>query len=143
MGLEVGKEGRTRHVIGDRHNRDGHSYERPSEVARDVRRDIRDAVEVGYLPMNLKYDVRSSGSHMGGDAVVMVEASGLSDADRFEPGEVDRHGMRVERSGVRELRSRLNDVAGRYGAIRENLDTEDIHVTYWPVAMVRSETSAG
>lgn len=110
------------------------SWRRNSEIARDIRADIRSAVAVGWLPSNLTYRVTSD------DHTINVRADGMTNTDRADPEKSARHGSgRTDRDDVIELEHRLDEIRQRFGEANINTQFDYVDVSYYGSARITTE----
>ncbi len=94
-------------------------YRNASEICKDIRADLKEATEAGYLPAGLSYSVTNE-KYAGGQSV-RVSIQGVSDADREHPTEVDRWDRPKNRAEADELQSRVEAIMDAYN--RSDIDS--------------------
>lgn len=109
-------------------------YRTASEIAKDVRIDLKDAMAGGYLPSDLDYSVRSS-SFAGGQSI-SITATGMNDEDLWVPSWRDP-GFIVYSGRAQEVGSRLKAIMAQYNNSSIHGEIDYFDVSFYASANVR------
>ena len=99
---------------------------RTAEIAKRIRRDIKDATEAGYLPTGLKYSVTTSNASMTSSVDIRVTGLGDNrDIYDYENTTGHRRGRELKPK-YQEIMQRLKDIQSAY-----NYDESNAQVDYF------------
>lgn len=115
-------------------------YRPAAEVAKDVRADLKGAQKAGYLPGDLTFSVTTS-SYSGGQSLC-VSLRGMADEDIYGSDPASWQSGRTYSAATREVRTRVEAIAGAYGRDTTDIQTDYFHVTYWCQVDVEDEERA-
>ncbi len=112
-------------------------YRDATEIAKDVRTEIKAATASNYLPAGLKYSVRND-KYTGGQSI-NVDIQGVSDEDRLDPTELDHRGNLAERAEAKDLRRRVEAIANMFN--RQDVDSQSdyFNVMYYSHVQVEDD----
>ena len=111
-----------------------------AEVAKDVRTDLKDAVDAGYLPDGLRFGVTVS-KYAGGQSL-RVSIRGMSDEDIFSNDETSWGSGRQFSQATIETRTRVEAIAGAYTKDTTDYQTDYFDVMYYTHVDVEDEPRA-
>jgi hypothetical protein len=114
-------------------------YRDATDICEDIRAELKAATDAKYLPAGLKYSVTNE-KYSGGQSINVV-IQGVSDSDRTDPTELDRHGDYAQLKEAKELQERVEAITNAFN--RTNIDSQSdyFHVAYWGRAEIESDRS--
>lgn len=123
-------------VVGGKYT----GYRDVADVAKDVRGDLKVAVQAGYLPDGLTFRVTTS-KYSGGQSMT-VDVRGLPDEDIYDQDPVSGEpGLRYSLA-ARELRTRVSAIAGAYTRDTTDIQTDYFNVMYYSFVELEDEERA-
>ena len=111
-----------------------------TEVAKDVRSDLKKAAAAGYLPDGLQYGV-SVDKFAGGQAL-RVSVRGMTDKDIYREDPLSWGGGQMHSPTTAEMAQRVEAIAGAYGRGTSEIQTDFYQVMYWSTVNVEDEQAA-
>lgn len=118
-------------------------YRDAALIAKDVRTDIKAALKSGELPTSAGgHDVTYSvtcDKYSGGQAV-NVEVRGLADADIYDGR--DDYGNRKSSQAARQIKDRVEAIAGAYNKSATNSQIDYFSETYYSRVRIEDESGA-
>jgi hypothetical protein len=128
-------------VVGSKHNTE--RYVPVTEIAKDLRADIKEAQEKGYLPKNITYSV-STDKYSGGQSI-KIAAKGLKKEDVFntiddEDGYRGRREIYTEKGA--ELKKRLETLVDAYNSKSIHGEIDYFNSTYNSSVSLQTEEDA-
>jgi hypothetical protein len=114
-------------------------YRNATDICKDIRTDLKEATEANYLPAGLKYSVTNE-KYSGGQSI-NVSIRGLSDKDRTDTTELDRHGDFAQLKEAKELQKRVDAITNSYNQTNIDSQSDYFHVAYWGRAEIETDQS--
>jgi hypothetical protein len=128
-------------VVGSKRNTE--KYVPVTEIAKNLRADIKEAKDKGYLPKNVTYSV-STDKYSGGQSI-RIAAKGLKKEDVFNTID-DEDGYRGQREVYTEkgaeLRKRLETLADAYNSKSMHGEIDYFNVDYHSSVSLQTEEDA-
>lgn len=112
-------------------------YRDATEICKDIRADLKAAVEANYLPAGLKYAVKNH-KYSGGQSI-SVTIQGVTDEDRLDPTELDHNGQYKEMPEARELQERVEAITNAYNRTDRGNNYDYANVAYWGSARIETD----
>lgn len=114
-------------------------YMDATEVAANVRQELKAAQEGNYLPAGLSFSVTRE-KFSGGQAV-RVSIRGLTDADRLDPVETNHWGDPKDRAEARELNRRVEAITNAWNRQDTDSSTDYFNVSYYGTVDIETDSS--
>lgn len=112
-----------------------------AEVAKDIRMDLKDAVDAGYLPDGLDFRVNCDKAFAGGQAL-SVTVRGMTDKKLFRDDPVSWDGGRRYSATTGETLQRVEAIAGAYSEDITEPQTDYANVMYYSRVHLETESDA-
>lgn len=106
-----------------------------TEVAKNVREELKRAQEANYLPAGVSFSVTRD-KFAGGQAV-RVSVRGIPDADRRDPVETNHWGEPADRAEAKELDQRVKSITNAWN--RQDVDTDYYNVSYYGTVDIETD----
>lgn len=125
-----------RKFVGGKVATDGHSrYHDAAQVAADIRKQMKAAVEWGALPA--KYEYGATSDKFSGGQAVRIRVSGMRDADHFaERQEGFAYGQSAK---ARELEAALETIGNQWNTDASDTQSDYFDVTYYLQVEIENE----
>lgn len=108
-----------------------------TEIAVDVRKDLKEATLGNYLPKGLTYSVTTE-KFSGGQALE-VQIRGIVDEDRLDPKETDRWGDPKDRPEARLLTERVKEIVNAYNSSDIDIQSDYFNTMYYGRAEIETD----
>jgi len=117
-------------------------YRPVTEIIKDVRNDIKEAQDKGYLPKHLRFSVKK-GSAGSWSSAIDIDIQGASDAKIYTT-QKDRWGedAQTDTPEAKELRNRVEIIAKAYNQSRTNSQIDYFDETYYTHVRIEDERGA-
>lgn len=124
-------------------NKAADSYRSVTDIAKDVRNDLTEAQEKGYLPKGLKFSV--TGDKYSGGQSMRVKIQGGKDKDLFVTGDENvrpEFGQQIYTEEAREVLKRVQGVVDAYRWDASEPQVDYFNTNFYGFVDIESERSA-
>lgn len=107
------------------------NYRRAVDIAKDVRADIKAAVESGVLPESINGRKLTFSVTTHGGSSIDLTISGIADADLYSPHRQHPWGDRQRSDLARDIERRANSIRSAYNQSRSEMQVDYFDETYY------------